>query len=107
MEEVKRKRGRPKKEGGRKVRVNLLLTDEEFEEFQNGAQSHSMSLSEIMRKGTKTYLELANYRFTNDEEESNHDNIPEDYDYYDEYYEGYDDEYYEGYDDEYSDEYGD
>lgn len=52
MGETKRRRGRPVKEdGARRRRLDILLTDEEFDRLNKASKLSGKSISEIARKG--------------------------------------------------------
>lgn len=73
MEEIKRKRGRPTKEGSRKRQVLVLFTDDEFDRMRGGMSISGENQSELIRNAVESYLS----------------NIEKHYDngaYYDDYY---------------------
>lgn len=75
MEEIKRKRGRPPKKGGRTCQVNVLFTPEELGDIRDGMTFSGESQSEIIRKGTALYLSQMKNQHVDDEY----------YEYYDDY----------------------
>lgn len=61
-EENKRKRGRPKKEGGRRNRVQFKMTDKELEMLRYTCDSQNKTITEVILDGVKTTYNLAKYR---------------------------------------------
>lgn len=62
MEEIKKKRGRPPKDVSRKCQVNVLFTKDEFDDLKDGIELSGETQSDIVRNGTKLYLELIRAR---------------------------------------------
>ena len=61
MEEVKKKRGRPPKEDGRKRKFTILLTDKEYAAIQEAARLSNKNSSEFVRdaaEGEVNYVKL-------------------------------------------------
>lgn len=50
-EEPKKKRGRPKKDGARRVQLKILLTEEEYKRLSEASKLVGRSKSDIVREG--------------------------------------------------------
>ena len=65
MEEIKRKRGRPPKEGSRKRQVLVLFTDEEWDRMHDGMSISGENQSELIRKAVDSYLSQIENKYDN------------------------------------------
>ena len=82
MDEERRKRGRPKNANAKRKRINLLVSDEFFDELNALSEMEGMSRTDYIIESVRTRGALT--RITHEEQE----------DYYDDYseYEGENDE---------------
>lgn len=55
MEEVKRKRGRPKKEGSRTVQSHTLYSKAEYEILRESSKTTGKTISDLIRVGSLRY----------------------------------------------------
>lgn len=62
MENVKKKRGRPRKEGARRNRVSFRMTDDELEMFKYVCEARNKSTTEVLLDSIKTSYNLEKYR---------------------------------------------
>lgn len=58
MEEQRRKRGRPKKDGSKNNDIHLRLSDEEMKMILDGAKSCGESCSDFLRNSAKFRLDI-------------------------------------------------
>lgn len=62
MEELKRRRGRPLVGPARNNQIRIRLTDEEVNDLRMASEKYGMSISDIVRNGARTQLNLLKYR---------------------------------------------
>ena len=62
MEEIVRKRGRPRKESSRKNRVQCKMTDDEYEMLRYLCDSQGKTMTDVLLGGVRTSYNLAKYK---------------------------------------------
>lgn len=67
MEEVKRKRGRPPKDGAMKKRVCINMDEDDKELLLELSAKTGESVSEFMRKAFRSRANLCKYQMENDD----------------------------------------
>lgn len=64
--EVERKRGRPRKIGGRRRQIKVMLTEREYQELRRASANSGISQSDIVRSGTKIKIDFIKNGIRND-----------------------------------------
>ena len=84
MEEDKKKRGRPLKDGAMRKRVETLMTEEDYRALVQISKNTGTSISDLMRRGAKIIVagasDLYNSRNKTDDYDDYFDDIVDDFD---------------------------